>query len=771
MIPNPEIWGAPETWSAPNYLDHGGVVCDRIGGKFPVFNSTLEGNAKFFLRTGVEKGRLTYGQQLDSSCCPWRIKGDSHWISGLKLLSFETVGDTRQAKLDYAYSRETRGNGCPIMLSALTSLDGSLYNPNYIWSPDYTQPGYTPLTYQQTSPLLEFDYSKIVIVPSIRASSTPGGAGARYGLDEYINGTGITNKPYIEALNFRFWTRDTDNVLRDSDGMLNIHPFNAVCNGADISMPSLAEEFISYEGFFDGDGYNSTGHGDSYEIFNPNYIGSTVKETNDNVFTANHKLPYIACPEEAEITLNTGEYEVRASWTMTAEEIIAEYAKLGFWIWAGGDGTGSVRPTWDPAQPDEHTIIPLFDEYGTTTGQYIRGADAIYAPAAAWTDDVFERDIYHGEPPYDPTQYDDNVTELPDLSISYIPTTAKLYPLQAGTVQTLIAYLNNVSANLSSDYDSTTKFLTNNPIDVICGLMYYPFDIVDNYAGELSAASDIVLGNVQTDISALHINKAIIEYDAGSVIYYPPDGLDDFRSYKPYSSAELYIPYCGSVDIDPTDYIGHNIGVKYLIDLQSGSCLALVYRDAMVLTSITGQIGVSVPLTGIQTATLQAAQQRADSAQKAAKMQAAGAAVSAVATAGALIAAVPTGGTSIAALAAIGTAGGLITGGMQGLDRHNDLQYQLEHQQTPYKSAGTASAVTSMANEQRCRLIIKRPVMLDNYQPDIYAHDTGYACCITAPLSSFSGYTKISNADLSGISCTSAERAALIAALQAGVYL
>lgn len=770
MKPNPDIWGSPDTWAAPNYLDDGGEICDRIGGKLPVFDASLEGNAKFFMRTGVYNNKLTFGQPLDSSCCPWRIKGSSYWIAGLKQLSF--AGRSNPV-LTYAYKEDARALGCPLMISPLTSLDGKLYDPDYIWAPDYTQPGYQePIINQQSSPLLQFDYSKIVIVPSIRASATPGGDTTRYGLDEYINGTGITEKPYIQSLNFRIWTRDTNNIMRDSDGMLKLHPFGATTAAADTSMPSLAADYITYRNFFDGDSYNFSGHGDSFIDLNPSLIMNTAAETNDAIYNNNHALLYIACPLDADITINSSEYEVRASWQMSAEEIVQQYAMLGFWIWAGGDGTSAGRPSsWDPEHPDEHTLIPLFDEYGTTTGQYIRGADAIYAPAAAWTDDVFDRDIYHGEPPYDPTEYDDNTTELPDLSTSYIPTTAKLYPLQAGTVQTLIAYLNNVSANLSSDYDSTTKFLTNNPIDVICGLMYYPFDIVDLYAGELSAASDIVLGNVQTDISALHLNKAIIEYDAGSVIYYSPDGLDDFRSYKPYSSAELYIPYCGSVDIDPTDYIGHNIGVKYLIDLQSGSCLALIYRDAMVLTSITGQIGVSVPLTGIQTATLQAAQQQADGAQKAAKMQAAGAAVSAVATAGAVIAAVPTGGASVAAFAVLGTANTLALSELGQYDRYNDTQYQLDHQQTPYKTAGTASAVTSMANEQRCRLIIKRPVMLDNYQPDIYAHDTGYACCITAPLSSFSGYTKISNADLSGISCTSAERAALIAALQAGVYL
>ena len=276
---------------------------------------------------------------------------------------------------------------------------------------------------------------------------------------------------------------------------------------------------------------------------------------------------------------------------------------------------------------------------------------------------------------------------------------------------------------------------------------------------------------MQTNIQATHLNKALVEYDAGSCVYYPPNGINDFRSYKPYSSAELYVPYCGSVSIDPTDFIGHTIKVKYLIDLQTGSCIALIYRDNMVLTTINGQIGVSVPLTGVQTATLQAAQQRVDSAQKAAQMQAISGAVTGVATAAAVIAAVPSGGTSLAALAALGAGGTMITAGLSGLDKQQDMQYQLEHQQTPYKTVGAASAVTSMGNEQACRLIIKRPIMLDSFEPAIYAHNSGYACCITALLSSFTGYVKVSNADVDNIPCTAAERSAILQALQAGVYL
>lgn len=770
MLPNADVWGAPDSWRAPNYLDAGGEVCERIGGKFPVFDSTAEGNAKFFLRTGVEKGRLTYGQQIDSSCCPWRIKGDSHWISGLKLLSFETVGDTRQAKLDFVYSRETRGNGCPVMLSALTSLDGKLYNPDYIWSPDYSQPGFTPLVYQQTSPLLEFDYSKIVIVPSIRASATPGGITSRYGLDEYINGSGITEKPYIQALNFRFWTRDSSNVLRDSDGMINIHPFNAVCNGANVSMPSLADEFTSYEGFFDGDSYNSSGHGDSFVDFNPNYIGTTVNETNNNVFTAQHELPYIACPEDAEINLDSGEYEVRASWTMTAEEIIAEYAKLGFWIWAGGDGTGNVTPTWKPSQPDEHTIIPLFDEYGTTTGEYLRGAAALTAPAAQWANDVFSRDIYHGEPPYDPSNYDnDNKTIFNNIPL--VNHGQNVYVFTQTNSSDPLSYLYAAAWGSDEANYAIKNFLSVSPIDCVQSVMFFPINIVSwagaaDYIFSASEAplSNVVYGNVESNIQANKLNSRSAIVDMGEIDIVRK--YNDFRDFEPYTSIMLYVPFCGYTQIDCSTFMGKKLKIKYIIDFVTGGCTACILANNLCVTTINGQIGVQIPVTGAQTAQIRqafdAAQLQYKQSQMSTAASVAGLAIGAAAT-------VASGGSAAPLLGVAGTGAlSALTGTTKAADK---LNFELEHMTTPFKTVGGTSPAMAFQLELTPRAIITRPKMLASYDSTAYAAANGYACCASGKLSQFTGYTQCASVVLDGIDATAEEKQMLNNLLMKGVIL
>lgn len=770
MIPNPDIWGSSDTWRSPEYLDAGGEVCSRIGGKFPVFDPTLEGNEKFFLRTGVNIGRLTYGEQLDSSCCPWRIKGDSHWINGLKLLSFATVGDERKAKLDFAYNSETRGNGCPVMLSALTSLDGKLYNTDYIWSPDYSQPGFTPLTYQQTSPLLEFNYSKIVIVPSIRASATPGGSTTRYGLDEYINGNGITEKPYIQALNFRFWTRDSNNVLRDSDGMISIHPFNAVCNGAEISVPSLSEEFTSYEGFFDGDSYNSSGHGDSYVDFNPNYIGGTVKTTNDNVYTAQHELPYIACPEDAEITLSTSEYEVRASWTMTAEEIISEYAKLGFWIWAGGDGTGSVTPTWDPSQPDEHTIIPLFDDYGTTTGNYLRGAAALTAPAASWTDDIFERNIYHGEPPYDPTHYDpDNTTVFPSAGAWTI--SEGFYGIPYEQMQPALQYL-YTWAQSQQEIDSIKEFLVTDPIEVVHSLTIFPINIVpdslsppyDIYNAIFPTAPivNIQFGNIVSTIQAFNIPYRSGIIDMGYIDVF--ETFRNFLDYSPYTSLMIYLPFCGFQALDCDKYMGHKINIKYVVDFATGSCTALLLRDNLVCDTVNGQMGVTVSLTGLRASQVQSA---VDSAMLQYKQRSREAAVGlASLTAGAAGAALS--GNPLALGGSILGAANLAA---KFASADENLEYNLSHIHTPFATVGASTSAISGNMELTPRLYISRPMMLSSYDPSIYAHTIGYSCLLNVQLSQVEGFTRCASADLSGIPATAQEKQLLLRLLQSGIYM
>lgn len=451
---------------------------------------------------------------------------------------------------------------------------------------------------------------------------------------------------------------------------------------------------------------------------------------------------------------------------MSGNDVVKSAAAMGLWFTdvasrASGGTIGSNCT-------DDNIHIGVIDDNGYTDGSYVSGAEAARSKQASWTNAIADAEAAgyvpldpSGQLPYvDPSHYDDDNATVFPLE-GYVGNTAKLYPLQYGQVTTLLTYLNNTAANLESDNEALQKFLTNNPIDIISGILYYPVDIFDIATDVPAAADNIILGNVETDVEARRLRSSTAVYNAGKCIYYPPDGLNDFRSYSPYSSAELYIPYCGSVKIDPADYIGHEISVKYLIDLATGACIALVLRDKLVLDSIAGQIGVQLPISGAQTASLQAAQHQATMQAQSAKVAAAAAIVG-------VGAAFFTAGSSLALTAAAVGGATALYGAAQKIE---GTEYQLEHQEIPYKGVGTSTSTCSMQNEQACRLVIRRPVMLDDYSPRIYGKTKGFSCLLNVKLSEVKGYTQVSNADLSGIDATESEKELLLSIMQSGFYM
>lgn len=405
--------------------------------------------------------------------------------------------------------------------------------------------------------------------------------------------------------------------------------------------------------------------------------------------------------------------------------------------------------------------IPIIGADGYTTGEYKTGAEAAELPNADWGEDFREKNGYDGRP-NEPFNME---TELrPQNSAAASPFTYQ-YVLNSTKILNLKNYLYTTVATATDETQLFEKFLTNNPIDCIASLTVFPFNVenyIDGVPGE-----HVVLGNVDTGIIATGLYRGmVIVLDGGDVLY--RDYFGDFRSYEPYSDAELHIPYHGSVHITPSEYVGHVIGVKYLVDICSGASIALVYRDGLVIDSIAGQIGGTLRLTGIQTASYHNAVYSAASGYKQAKtsqaVQGASAVLNVLGAAGNAIAQKDIGGVLSAITSGIG-------GAAQNAINVENAEYNLNHVQIPFKTIGANTTFTSMGNEQYCRLIIKRPVMLDKYRAADYGASVGFACCETGILSDYSGLTVCAGADLSGIPCTAAERAEILQFLKGGVRL
>lgn len=415
---------------------------------------------------------------------------------------------------------------------------------------------------------------------------------------------------------------------------------------------------------------------------------------------------------------------------------------------------------------DSVTYLPEIDANGITTGRYFAPDDPEIENQQNkdWTTDIFEKTPYDPGS-VDPNVYDDNTTILnPNGTNIYQKFSTRYIINQAQLASVAGLLFTKISTDTDSDWWSSKTFYVNNPLDVITQLTFYPLDL-SLYQDDVYRA-DIMLGSFNTEINALLNRKQNIIVDMGSCVYYPIYGVKDFRSYPPYSSAQLVIPYCGSVDIDPNLYLNHRISVKLIIDTASGSCLALIYRDNMVTDTLGGQIGINVPLSGIQSQSLAASERQAQSSLKMARIgsitQFAQAAAS---IAGGLV----MGGTGGAAAAA--ALQFTVGSGAKAVETLENAEFNLEHINVPFKQVGTATASTSWAMERRCRLIIKRPMMLDTYTSEAYAHSIGYSTYDTNTLGSYSGYTVCSAANTDGIAATDSERSLIKEFLLNGIIL
>ena len=416
----------------------------------------------------------------------------------------------------------------------------------------------------------------------------------------------------------------------------------------------------------------------------------------------------------------------------------------------------------------QYFFIPVIDEKGVTTGGFYpaNSPDAETLLNYNWTDDVYTETPYDGtddKEDDDPNDYDETLTtDLNPYAAEYHSKFLNYYLLDSAGLRSVVNY---VYTDLPTNQPET-DFLTNNPIDSIVSIMMFPFK-VDWQDGWYYP----FFGKVKCTTASVHIPKSHIQIiDCGQHLFYPYFGENDFRNYTPYTSAELYLPYCGNVKIEPTIYLNKLIGIKYIVDLITGACTALIFRAekgaqnyGLLTEMINGQIGITLPTTGIKSNDLQ----RDILNKQAAYRQASNTAMISGANAALSL-------FSMAANPSVGGAVGALNSVLNwdsATERQNIANYDVKHIQVPFSVKGSASSICALAEEPTPYLTIRYAKMLPEYNAEIYAHTVGFACIINDAISNYSGYAEITGVDLSGIVATDEEKAMIKNYLESGVYL
>ena len=425
---------------------------------------------------------------------------------------------------------------------------------------------------------------------------------------------------------------------------------------------------------------------------------------------------------------------------------------------------------------DNNVYVPEFDSHMITTGTYKKGVDALTLPNALWQN-VFDDTVPTYDPSYNPPtpqpiidEHDNNINNIGVYN--KFPSALNFYAL---TLNEFLSTISALNAMFVTDTDGVEKWQVNfkgvNPSDYIVGAYATVLDI-DTTLATLSGITvgAINLANIEQYAKGYKLSTLLqdTDFSCGSVAI-PAYG--DFRDYAPYTQLELYLPLCGTVDLDPAFFVGHEVLVKYWCDLSTMSCSAAVYRVSDEYTTlykvVNGTIGSTVPLTSLRMGDYQNNIKSIESAMKRNEMQT-WLSMAGVAEKG--ITAIASGGGSM-----IYDAGGLLSGVASvagNMQSYSDLQYQLYHTQPAIAQTGASESQNAFCiGSMYPILFIKRAMTLPNYNPSIYGHTVGYACCINDTIGNMSGYTVATNINTEGIAATAEEIEMIKQAFSKGVIL
>lgn len=307
--------------------------------------------------------------------------------------------------------------------------------------------------------------------------------------------------------------------------------------------------------------------------------------------------------------------------------------------------------------------------------------------------------------------------------------------------------------NLLAQYLWSSNFFTGlikdlyaDPIDVILSLGIVPFNVT---AG---GTKNIKVGDRDSEVTSAYPASTYVTLDCGSInIGYTSGSYLDF---EPYTKLTLYLPYVGMVRLSMDDFMGKALGVTYKFDITTGDGVSFVTANGKVLYTYSCNVLMRIPLTGASYTEMWGSLV---------------AATIALATAGAAAPALgATAGAAEAGAVAASSEGGAIASTLgDGLKSASGIMDSLSTKPTIQKSNNVGMNAGALG-VRKPYVIIERP---NACIPASQRKYRGYPSYIEGTLGSFSGYTKVSEINLSVPGATDRELSEISTFLKSGVII
>ena len=206
--------------------------------------------------------------------------------------------------------------------------------------------------------------------------------------------------------------------------------------------------------------------------------------------------------------------------------------------------------------------------------------------------------------PDDENDHNDYIDETPlreFLTVNPSNAFNTRYALNEDDIRKFEDFLWTGDQSIVSNVLDGLKMFGENPMNFFLSLKMFPFDLrrfsTNTSLGHLRFGNGVVVTNHSGD--AIYVTKLTdvnIVIDLGTINF--RKFFKNFLDYEPYTTAKLYVPFCGEISVETSVFVGHEINIKLIVDIVTGACCAVVFRDKLACLSLNGNIAVDIPITG-----------------------------------------------------------------------------------------------------------------------------------------------------------------------------
>ena len=300
--------------------------------------------------------------------------------------------------------------------------------------------------------------------------------------------------------------------------------------------------------------------------------------------------------------------------------------------WVGTDG-GQVL--------EDEVWYPIYTNDYEITGEFVRGDDPDFASKIAdWQigdlcgNELKKSDIpADGPTPPEPDDPDDpsvprddtgniGLNDITNLSIGGISSFLTAWVLND---QQIINLARRLWSTINSNSEDDAKAMLSNFYkiqhgvnvdyelslaeipDYFIGLKWFPFDVSSNFLMLSSGENGIRVGTGATLISTgdaiggtQFLQGATTQLSGGTITV--PYTYESYLDLEPYTSATIYIPYCGTTSVQPSLIMGRTLTITYAISGLTGSICAVVMVSSgsiqYPLCVMNGMVGFDIAISG-----------------------------------------------------------------------------------------------------------------------------------------------------------------------------